>query len=802
MGVLRHYDEEEYKDSNVNIIIHEKVQSVGELCFNYDSDIVSFVKAYQGTLISWKASSQIRIEHEQMGLGQELRLISLVDFAETIWVAKNNETASDFTLSAKKSTLKQLAHKTNECAFELDEKIYAKEREILLQLGLSLYPWNLYVLKNLGFMYEVYGATEASRTLYKSCFQLTGNVGCKLHSLVVSPPLFWNDAQTQEWYIQLVTALYSALRQSYRLGATSSLSSEDENEEYSTPIYEFRNVPHNAQYIGYSPWVIYELLGTLMQKSFPVLQQYHKGNEIPIIPFTNRSISNYDNKVIIKKKIRIGLVSEEYSNSSPGLCIQELMKKIVKTVHSVSLNETHTIENRFELFFFDRIDLQLVFAVEMRAIATSTILLEKWDLEKSANAVRLSNIDILLYLAIPTSTMTYLLAMMRLAPIQIQYGIGHPITSGIPTLDYSIVSKDMVLLNNKDFIRTKQDRFTAMQCSLRIQSCLRSPSILKSKNISNDWTDKCLSEMKGNAAVCFSRGPQSIEYTEQIVMFESLGYHLPSPQQMYKGDVMVQKALNYYSSRRPIPDNFDFNGISNLDLELSFHCNELEVQLSKWRISGYITAKQIGCIEYTSESDVTVHPKKHHIYSCMQSIRKMHPIFDIVFLDIIALDPTAKFFVLESFKSVIPRILKLSSNSSIIDHFIFVPRLDHVDYLLVLSLSSIFLNTFPFGAGITSSEALALCIPVLVLPSQTAVLNFAYAQVTKLGNDISSWFIAEDIKEYSIQAVKLVLGDRSLPSLAEIKNKVCDRSVNLFDEKQLEETLYDFTSFFALITEN
>lgn len=46
--------------------------------------------------------------------------------------------------------------------------------------------------------------------------------------------------------------------------------------------------------------------------------------------------------------------------------------------------------------------------------------------------------------------------------------------------------------------------------------------------------------------------------------------------------------------------------------------------------------------------------------------------------------------------------------------------------------SHVFLNPYPFGAGITSSEAIAMCVPVVTVvePRQPrSVLHFALAQV-------------------------------------------------------------------------
>ena len=46
--------------------------------------------------------------------------------------------------------------------------------------------------------------------------------------------------------------------------------------------------------------------------------------------------------------------------------------------------------------------------------------------------------------------------------------------------------------------------------------------------------------------------------------------------------------------------------------------------------------------------------------------------------------------------------------------------------------STVFLNTFPFGAGITTSEALSMCVPVLVLPDLVSTAQLALAQVSQV----------------------------------------------------------------------
>ena len=83
--------------------------------------------------------------------------------------------------------------------------------------------------------------------------------------------------------------------------------------------------------------------------------------------------------------------------------------------------------------------------------------------------------------------------------------------------------------------------------------------------------------------------------------------------------------------------------------------------------------------------------------------------------------------------------------------FVFVPKLQHPDYLKFVSFTcghlavlyfpvrflfnffifyrTVFLNTFPFGAGVTTSEALSMCVPVLVLPDLVSTAQLALSQV-------------------------------------------------------------------------
>lgn len=61
------------------------------------------------------------------------------------------------------------------------------------------------------------------------------------------------------------------------------------------------------------------------------------------------------------------------------------------------------------------------------------------DYRTAAQAIRQAELDALIYFDIGMDPMTQLLAALRLAPVQVNLG-GHPVTSGLPTMDYFLSS--------------------------------------------------------------------------------------------------------------------------------------------------------------------------------------------------------------------------------------------------------------------------------------------------------------------------------------------------------------------------
>ena len=115
----------------------------------------------------------------------------------------------------------------------------------------------------------------------------------------------------------------------------------------------------------------------------------------------------------------------------------------------------------------------------------------------------------------------------------------------------------------------------------------------------------------------------------------------------------------------------------------------------------------------------------------------------------------------------------------------------HADYLQLLSMTSVFLNTFPFGAGITSSEAISVCLPVVVLADTSSVLHLALAQVRKLGKRWSDEWIVHSREEFVMTSVRIA----NLPNLLQYRQDVCADRPNLLGETVLHEAVDEWDKF-------
>lgn len=318
----------------------------------------------------------------------------------------------------------------------------------------------------------------------------------------------------------------------------------------------------------------------------------------------------------------------------------------------------------------------------------------------------------------------------------------------------------------------------------------------------------------------YERCSRLFSYSEQVVLFDSLAYYIPDPIDMYSEDDYSVTMLSTYSLNRiPFiggPAESDSNNVYyRLDPPSSLlSCDALDDKLLSWGIGSNITARDIGCynkafVDHSKgQSTYEVVVGEVVLYSCIQGLKKFHPIFDKVLIGILQADESSKILVFDSFKAVLPRLVAHSSFTmdDLYSRFIFVPRLPHVEYLSLLSLAALFLNPFPFGAGITSSDALAMCVPVLVMVETgtgtglSSVLSFAAAQVRAFGPEIESLLTVHTEDAFVQRAVDIA--HSKIISHHELRDRLCaGKRRALFGETVLQEASNEWAAFLFRITQ-
>jgi hypothetical protein len=264
-----------------------------------------------------------------------------------------------------------------------------------------------------------------------------------------------------------------------------------------------------------------------------------------------------------------------------------------------------------------------------------------------------------------------------------------------------------------------------------------------------------------------------------------------------------------------------------------------------------IKAEYLGC--YSSIEEKIYFPK-YHYYNLLQHLKKYHPLLDDILIRIIHDDKQARIIIKDSYKLILPRLYKrynefyfarslsgknnrdtrqfddhdnLMNDQQLLrrkhfkpyhdfqKHFIFIPNyFNHFNYLILLSISHVFLNPIPFGSGITSHEAIQMNLPTLIYPQETSIIHFNAAQIERLFDTkkkkknqqsffpadkffsqliLSKLLIAKDIDDYVKKAIQIV--SSQVISLNQFKWIIAQRKQILLKEEVIRESVEEWGRF-------
>lgn len=170
------------------------------------------------------------------------------------------------------------------------------------------------------------------------------------------------------------------------------------------------------------------------------------------------------------------------------------------------------------------------------------------------------------------------------------------------------------------------------------------------------------------------------------------------------------------------------------------------------------------------------------VYLCPQTLFKLHPDQDAAFQEILASDRNGVLVFLEGDQPLLKRMLLERLRRRMpaeISRVRFVPMQPFRDFLNLIKVSDVVLDTFVFGGGNSSMEAFAVGRPVVTLPSDQLRGRLTLACCRRMGIDE---LVAADARDFAARAVRLGT-DRSYR--AAVQARIAARSGALFEDKAM-----------------
>lgn len=152
-------------------------------------------------------------------------------------------------------------------------------------------------------------------------------------------------------------------------------------------------------------------------------------------------------------------------------------------------------------------------------------------------------------------------------------------------------------------------------------------------------------------------------------------------------------------------------------------------------------------------------PAERHLYLCPQSLYKIHPDNDEIFLDILEQDQAATLVFFQGMSAAVTQAFMdrlergmAARKQAILRRVIFLPRMEHDAYLEVNRSCDVMLDTLHWSGGNTSLDALACALPMVTLPGEFMRGRQSYAMLKAMGLDE---LIARDKSDYVAIALHL-----------------------------------------------
>jgi predicted O-linked N-acetylglucosamine transferase (SPINDLY family) len=178
-----------------------------------------------------------------------------------------------------------------------------------------------------------------------------------------------------------------------------------------------------------------------------------------------------------------------------------------------------------------------------------------------------------------------------------------------------------------------------------------------------------------------------------------------------------------------------------------------------------------------------------NLYVCPQSLFKMHPEFDSILASILRKDPQSVLVLIGGFYEEWTALLKTrfaKTISDVLTRIVFLPRLSESDFLHLLCMADVVLDSFYFGGGNSTFEALTLGCPIVTWPGPFMRGRVTHGCYQMMGVDA---LVAKTPEEYVEIAIR-VANDKTYQS--QLRERIKSNAHKLMDGMSAMESLEAF----------
>ena len=182
-------------------------------------------------------------------------------------------------------------------------------------------------------------------------------------------------------------------------------------------------------------------------------------------------------------------------------------------------------------------------------------------------------------------------------------------------------------------------------------------------------------------------------------------------------------------------------------------------------------------------------PKDENIYFCAQTLFKVHPDMDILFARILDADSKGLLVLPAGYHNRWADMLSArfaKSLGELSKRVRFLPAMSALDFMNVMALADVSLDTRPFGGGNTSWQSIAAGTPMVTWPGQFLRGRYTQALYKRIGIDDC---IVDNADDYVSTAVRLATNDELRRDL---NDRIAARCSELFEDMVVVDALADF----------